>query len=56
MKIATIIARPLLGLVFAVFGSNVFLHFIKMPPMTGPAGDFMTAMYVTGYLYVVGGC
>ena len=32
MKIATIIARSLLGLVFAVFGSNVFLHFITMPP------------------------
>jgi hypothetical protein len=32
MKIATIIARTLLGLVFAVFGSNAFLHFIPMPP------------------------
>ena len=33
MKIATIIARSLLGgLVFAVFGSNAFLHFIPMPP------------------------
>jgi uncharacterized membrane protein YphA (DoxX/SURF4 family) len=56
MKIATIIVRSLLGLVFAVFGSNVFLHFIAMPPMSGQAGDFMTAMYSTGYLYVVGAC
>jgi uncharacterized membrane protein YphA (DoxX/SURF4 family) len=56
MKIAAIIARSLLGLVFAVFGSNVFLHFIPMPPMSGPSGDFMTAMYSTGYLYVGGGC
>jgi len=31
MKIATIIARVLLGLVFVVFGSNLFLHFIPMP-------------------------
>jgi hypothetical protein len=56
MKAATIIASVLLGLVFTVFGSNAFLHFIKMPPMSGPSGDFITAMYTTGYLYVVGGC
>ena len=32
MKIATIIARSLLGLIFVVFGLNMFLHFIPMPP------------------------
>ncbi len=38
MKIATIIARSLLGLIFVVFGSNMFLHFIPMPPPPeGPA-------------------
>ena len=31
MKIATIIARVLLGLVFTIFGSNIFLQFIPMP-------------------------
>jgi uncharacterized membrane protein YphA (DoxX/SURF4 family) len=56
MKIITIIVRSLLGLVFAVFGSNAFLHFMPMPPMPGPAGDFMGAMYQTGYLYVVAAC
>jgi putative oxidoreductase len=56
MKIATIIARILLGLVFTVFGSNAFLHFIKMPPMSGPSGDFIMAMANTGYIYVVGFC
>jgi uncharacterized membrane protein YphA (DoxX/SURF4 family) len=56
MKTIEIIARVLLGLVFTVFGSNAFLHFIKMPPMSGPSGDFITAMYDTGYLYVVGFC
>jgi hypothetical protein len=53
MKVATIIARVLLGLIFVVFGSNAFLHFIPMPPMSGPAGDFLGAMYVTGYLQVI---
>jgi len=54
MKIAVIIASVLLGLVFVVFGSNMFLHFIKMPPMTGPSADFMGAMATTGYLKVIG--
>ena len=53
MKIATIITRSLLGLVFVVFGSNKFLHFMPLPPMTGEAGAFMGAMYMTHYLYVV---
>src|ERR1700747_2491564 len=55
MKIATIIARALLRLIFVVFGSNMFLHFIPMPPPPeGPARDFMTALFVSHYLYVVG--
>jgi putative oxidoreductase len=46
MKIATIIARSLLGLIFVVFGLNIFLHFIPMPPPPeGPARDFMTALF-----------
>jgi putative oxidoreductase len=53
MKITIIIVRILLGLVFVVFGSNGFLHFIPMPPMQGPAADFMGAMAGTGYIKVV---
>jgi hypothetical protein len=55
MKIATVIARGLLGLIFLVFGANMFLHFIPMPPPPeGPARDFMTALFMSHYLYVVG--
>jgi putative oxidoreductase len=55
MKIATIIARNLLGLIFVVLGLNIFLHFIPMPPLPeGPARDFMTALFLSRYLYVVG--
>jgi uncharacterized membrane protein YphA (DoxX/SURF4 family) len=55
MKIATIIARSLLGLIFVVFGSNIFLHFIPMPPPPeGPARDFMMALFLSHYIYVVG--
>jgi putative oxidoreductase len=53
MKIASVIARVLLGLVFVVFGLNGFLHFIPMPPMQGQAGQFVGAMFNTGYIYVI---
>jgi len=43
MKVFTIIARLLLGLIFVVFGSNAFLHFLPMPPLPqGLAGDFLS--------------
>jgi putative oxidoreductase len=53
MKIVTIIVRILLGLLFAVLGSNAFLHFIPMPPMPGPSGEFLGSMASTGYLQAV---
>ncbi|HCP90432.1 MAG TPA: hypothetical protein DIT76_00055 [Spartobacteria bacterium] len=53
MKYAIIIARVLLGLVFVVFGSNAFLHFIPMPPMQGQAGAFIGALVSSGYIYVI---
>jgi len=53
MKYAIIIARVLLGLVFAVFGSNAFLHFIPMPPMQGDAGAFMGALFNSGFIYAI---
>jgi len=55
VKVATIVARVLLGLVFVVFGSNIFLHFIPMPPLPAtPAGDFSKALMQSHYIYVVG--
>ena len=55
MKIATIIARVLLGLMFVVFGSNIFLHFLRMPPPPATlAGDFSKALMQSHYIYVVG--
>jgi putative oxidoreductase len=45
MKIAAMIARLLLGLIFVVFGLNGFLNFIPMGPMpTGLAGQFVGAL------------
>ncbi|PYJ83832.1 MAG: hypothetical protein DME22_14695 [Verrucomicrobia bacterium] len=53
MKILSIIARSLLGLTFVVFGLNAFLQFIPLPPPQGLAGDFMKALFVSHYFYVV---
>jgi putative oxidoreductase len=53
MKYVIIIVRVLLGLMFAVFGSNAFLHFIPMPPMQGQAGAFIGALVSSGYIYVI---
>jgi putative oxidoreductase len=36
MKIVSVIARYLLGLMFTVFGLNGFLHFIHQPPPANP--------------------
>jgi len=55
MKIAATIARYLLGLMFLVFGSNMFLHFIPMGQMpAGLAGQFTAALFAAHYFYVVG--
>ena len=54
MKILTMIARILLGLVFLVFGLNGFLNFLNMGPMpTGLAGQFMGALFMSHYYWVV---
>ena len=55
MKIAAIIARVLLGLVFVVFGANIFLHFIPMPEQKPSlATDFAKALMESHYMYVIG--
>jgi putative oxidoreductase len=54
MKIAAMIARYLLGVLFTVFGLNGFLHFIPQPPMpAGPAAQFTSVMAQTHYLVFV---
>ena len=54
MKIASTIARYLLGLLFTVFGLNGFLHFIHQPPPASPlAQQYMTVMVVSHYFVLV---
>ena len=56
MRITSIIARYLLGLIFLVFGLNGFLHFIPMPPPKGLAAQqFGGAIFASHYWVVVFG-
>ena len=56
MKIAALVARILLGLLFVVFGLNILFPFIPMPKEAPPklAADFAGAMMQSHYFLVVG--
>jgi uncharacterized membrane protein YphA (DoxX/SURF4 family) len=54
MKVATVIVRVLLGLMFVVFGSNAFLQFMPMPELTGYPAQFIGSMAQSGYIYAIG--
>ena len=50
MKVVSMIARYLLGLIFTVFGLNGFLNFIHQPPPTNPlAMQFFVAISASHY-------
>ena len=53
MKIIKNVPVYLLALVFLVFGSNFFLHFINAPFPTGDAGTFIGVIYKTDFLRLV---
>ncbi len=50
MKIASTIARYLLGLLFTVFGLNGFFHFLPQPPPASPlALQYLVTLSVSHY-------
>ena len=53
MKIAALIARIVLGLVFVVFGSNAFLNFIPAMLPPGQAGQFLTLLMDSHYVLAI---
>jgi len=56
MKIAALVSRILLGLVFTFFGLNGILNFLPTPPLPpGPAGQFLSALFASHYLYLIAG-
>jgi putative oxidoreductase len=50
MKIATIVARYLLGLIFTVFGLNGFLNFIPATPIPPLATQFFTVLVTSHFM------
>ena len=54
MKYVVIVVRILLGLMFAVFGSNAFFQFMPMPTLEGDSGAFIGALFRSGYIYAIG--
>jgi putative oxidoreductase len=54
VKIATLIARILLGLIFFVFGLNAFLNFIPAVLPSGLAGQFVTVLFQSHYVLFIG--
>jgi putative oxidoreductase len=56
MKIAVMISRILLGLMFVVFGLNGFLNFIPAPPPPpGLAGKYAEVLLQSHYIFLVAG-
>ena len=53
MKIAILIARILLGLMFLVFGLNNILHFLHMPMPQGLPGEYLGILVSSNYMTFV---
>jgi putative oxidoreductase len=53
MKVAVLISRILLGLIFVVFGLNGFLNFLHAPLPPGTAGQYMMSLAATHYIHVI---
>jgi hypothetical protein len=53
MRIASNVARYILGILFTVFGLNGFLQFIPAVPMPGLAGQFVTVLIASHYMIFV---
>lgn len=53
MKITTLFARLVLGLIFTLAAANGFLHFLPMPPKPSTAVRFMQILDSTHYMVPV---
>lgn len=53
MSKAKLGTRIVLGLLFVVFGLNGFLQFLPIPPPTPAGGEFLGALFKTGYMFPV---
>lgn len=49
----TLVVRIVFGAMFVVFGLNGFLNFIPMPAPAPAAGEFLGALFKTGFIFPV---
>lgn len=54
MKIAVLIARILLGLIFLVFGLNIYFNFLPAQAMPADAGTMAGLMFQHGWFTFIG--
>lgn len=54
MKILTVVAQVLVGLVFVFFGSNGIFNFLHAPMPPGPGGEFAKLLFDSHYILFVG--
>jgi hypothetical protein len=55
MKIVSLVARILFGLMFVVFGLNEFLWFMPASALTGPVQMFLQAAMVSHFVWFYSG-
>ncbi len=53
MKKITFLSTLLLGLIYAVFGLNGFLHFLPVPEAPPEGAAFLGALFKTGYVFPI---
>ncbi len=46
----TMVLRIILGLILIIFGANKFAGFMPAPELPEAAGNFMSALFVAGYM------
>lgn len=51
MKIAVLITRTLLGLIYFGFGLAFLLHLMPSKPAPGLAGEFSKGLFMSGYFF-----
>jgi hypothetical protein len=54
MKVVSIVARILLGIIFVFFGANLVHPFLHAPMPTGVAGQLMGGLYASHFLVLIG--
>ncbi len=54
MKYVVLVTRIIVGLAFVLFGSNMLHPWMQQPPMSGQPAAYMTVMFSTHAIWVVG--